>query len=331
MSKHNIESKEAFDLITMENWEAVSNIRNHWRDKSLDDVYGEMPVPHNVGISGDRRVQLLELMPESDDYDTTNTVVLGLPFLNGLSAHQYIRAKSMQLMNPDVPLVVMPNNSHKESAYSFNDEDRKKLATGDITPLGEIEMQALEQFDRKIRRLGVMSLTGYSQGALTVLAMGAVGSGQLNVNVINADEAPSKTGRSAKELQKDFLAGGMFDVPDEAKETEISALEQALSRPRFILDVARFGIQSLRSDSKLIHHAMSGSANNLVEAASNQDVPIKLGFIESSPMFDPASITTDAENVTIVGYGEGFSRGHATGDNVIKHALLAQDGLNLAR
>lgn len=307
----------------------VNRIYDYFANKSLDDVMQDMPEPTYVDIDDSRQVQLLELMPDGSDIDPTRTIALGLPFLNGLAPHQFMRAKAMQLLvGPEVPVVVMPNNSHKNEAYTFTDNQRLRLAEGNIKPLGEIQVAAFERLNATKRALGALQITGYSQGALTALAMGAVGSAELNVTTINADEAPSKLGRTAKQLKSDFLAGGMFDVPNEAKDTDIDALMTAISKPRFILDIVRFGIQSVRRDSKLIQQAMTGSADHLVTIAATSGADIKLGYVEGSPIFNTSSIMTEADNVRLVAYGKGFDRGHASGDNIIKHALMAADGLN---
>jgi hypothetical protein len=310
--------------------EGIQRVYEHWANKSLRDVMQEMPEPTYVPIDDNRSVQLLEVQP-NDEVDETNTIALGLPFLNGITPHHYIRAKSLQLMvNPDAPVVMMPNNSSKKIAYELTSNDREHLAKGDIRPIGAIEMLALEQLN-KIRSLGSVSLTGYSQGASTVLAMGAFGSAELNISVINADEAPSKTGRTTKKLKSDFMAGGMFDVPNEAQDADIDALTDAMSKPKFILDIARFGLQSVRQDSKLLQGAMAGSVDTLVSDVTVSGVPIKLGYVTTSPMFDPESIDKRHPNVRIVGYtGDRFALGHAVGDHVIKHALMAKHGLDLA-
>jgi hypothetical protein len=311
--------------------EGIERVYDYWANQSLSKVLSEMPAPDYVQIANDRKVQLLRVEP-TEEIDDTQTIALGLPFLNGITPHHYIRAKTLQLMvNPHVPVVIMPNNSHKNEAYQLTDQDRDLLAKGNISPIGAIEMLALEELN-KIRKLGNVSLTGYSQGASTVLAMGAFGSTELDVKVINADEAPSKSDRNKKQLKSDFMAGGIFDVPNEAHDADIDALNEAVTKPKFILDIIRFGIQSMRKDSQLLQGAMAGSVDTLVSDVTVSGVPVKLGYVTESPMFDPESIDKRHANVRLVGYtGDRFARGHAVGDHVIKHALMAKHGLDLAR
>jgi hypothetical protein len=329
-------SEMAFKETTFEHLESVNEDRilevyDYWANKTLEQVAREMPEPTYLTLDEERQVKLVELEPNSWQYDETKATVLGLPFLNGYTPQHYMRAKTLQiLMGSENPLWIMPNNSHKDNAYTLADSDRIRLATGNIKPLGELEMRAFEKL-RTMRGIGSLSISGYSQGGLTALAMGAAGSDILHIEAVNADEAPSKTYRSAKELQKDFLSGGMFDVPNAAKDADIDALTDAMSKPKFILDIMRFFVQSKRHDSKLIHHAMSGSVDGLVAETLGNNVPVKLGHVEGSPMFDPESIDETQDNLTIVSYTGASNRGHATGDNIIAHALMAKDGLDKAR
>lgn len=308
--------------------DGAERIRDYFGDKKLGDVMSTMPKPTYVDIDSSRQVQLLEIGAEGSELDFTRTIVLGLPFLNGLAPHQYMRAKALQLMvDPNVPVVVMPNNSYKNDAYTFTADQKRRLAYGSMLPVGEVEMAALERLQKLRGDLGAVQLTGYSQGGSTVLAMGAVGSSSVNVISINADEAPSKNYRNVKQLKTDFLAGGVFDVPAEAKDSGIRGLAKAQSKPRFIADVARFGVQSLKGESKLIQRAMADSVEAMVNEASFNGVNVKLGYIATSPMFDPESIQTSAYNLKTVKYTDGFERGHACGYNIIKHALMAADGI----
>lgn len=307
----------------------VEDIQAYFSGKSLRDVMSSMPEPSYVSIDSSRSVKVLELDALGKEVDHTRTLVLGLPFLNGLAPHQYMRARALQiLVDPNVPMVVLPNNTRKNDAYSFTTEQRQRLASGNILPVGEVQMAAIERLQKLRGDLGAVQLSGYSQGASTVLAMGALGSTSVNIISINADEAPSKNYRTVKQLKKDFLAGGAFDVPGEAKESGITALAKAQSKPRFVADVVRFGIQSMHKDSKLIQTAMTDSVEALVnEAAVGNGVNIKLGYIATSPMFDPDSISTESHHLKVVKYTNGFERGHACGDNIIKHALMAADGI----
>lgn len=315
-----------FDDVLPAYAENIDRAYAYWANKTVPEFMAEMPDPTDIAISDDRTVRLLDLTPA--DYDDSETVVLGLPFLNGFAPHQLVRAKTLQmLLGPEVPVVVMPNNDRKHSAYSFTKNQLERLRLGSAAPLGEVQLEALEGLHLR-RPLGAVSITGYSQGGTTALAMGAKGSTLLDIRHINGDEVTSKTGRDIKGLKKDFMSGGMFDVPNEAKEADIDVLNKVMNKPRFLLDIARFGIRMTDSESKLIQGVLAGSVDRMVGRAAQNGVGIHLGYIHNSPMFDPASISPDHDNVSISRYvSELLKHGHATGDHPMKHGLLALLGL----
>lgn len=331
MSESLVQDYKLENFIKNNSVEGFERVFDYFADhRTLRDVREQMPAAEYIPLDGqeDRAVQLVHLEPDVKDYDESRAIALGLPFLNGYTPHHFIRAKTLQLlMGPEIPVWIMPNNSSKDTAYALSDSDRIRLATGNFAPIGEMEMRAFNTL-HITRNLGTLSITGYSQGGLTALAMGAAGSDLLHVDRINADEAPSKETRSAKELQKDFMSGNMFDVPDAAKDSDIDALTEAMSRPRFIVDVLRFAIEAQRKNSKLIHHAMAGDISKLAVKAAGNVTSVKLGMVKDSPMFDPKSIKADAPNITLARYSDApFTRGHGTGDNPIAHALMAKHGL----
>jgi len=315
----------SIDKLNLQYASEVERALEYWEGKDLDDIRCEMDQVTVVEDTYRWQSRMYEVLPTGDDIDTTETIVLGLPFLNDMAPRQYIRARTLQqIVNPRASVIVLPNNDHKDSSYRLNPDDRLRLMRGDTKVLGEIWISALERMESS-RTLGEVSLTGFSQGGFTVLNMGAVGSDKLNVVSINADEVPSKSGRSARDLKKDFMAGGPLDVPKEARESGIEALAQAQSVPRFALDIMRFAVQAQRRDSKILQSAMSGSVNGILEEVLRQGVSVKVGGVEGSPIFDPESIEARDSGLRVVTYSGG--RGHATGDNAIKHGLMAAHGI----
>ena len=323
-----------FSALEHEHIEGFARAHEHWamRDmKSVDAelqelVHRQADTLHVPIDDGARHVQMLYLPPKGD-VDETRTIALGTPYLNGISVPQYIRAKTLQeLAAPNVGMYLMPNNTSRNSAYALNPEEQRRLHKGDISPLGEMKMAALEQLN-KARPMGSLALTGYSQDALTVLAMGAAGSNTLHVSMINADEADSKIGRSAKDLQKDFTKPGITPLRNAIKDADIDALTQAMNPLRLGRDFFSFSREKPRPDSKAIHYALTGDANYLLDALIYGGTPVKLGFAADTLIFDPESIRPDHDNLRVVRYNGRYDRGHATGDNVIAHALMAQDGL----
>lgn len=317
------------DIVDPQTAAMIDGAYSYWQGKSLSDVIQEMPEPVHVDIGDDRTVKLIEVAPSGFDHDLDRDIVLGLPFLNGYTPHHYIRAKTLQLLtNPNASVWILPNNGTADQAYDFNSNETKRLATGDIRPLGELYIRAFENLSTQV---GTLALSGYSQGGLTTLAMAAVGSDRLMIDRVNADEAPSVTDRSAKQLSRDFTrSGGWGDLKGAVKDANIQALSEAMSTPRLVKDIAKFGAASLTKQARLLKQAMSGSAHELVEAAVNNGVHVKLGSVAASKLFEIESIDVNSTMLTTVQYvGAPFEHRHATGDNVIAHGVMANHGLQL--
>jgi hypothetical protein len=241
-----------------------------------------------------------------------------------------VRARAFQqLAAPNHTVWVMPNIVDNKPAYEFTAEQKARMSKGDMRPLGEVQAQAFEKLnEEKMYGLGAISVSGYSQGGLTALALGATNS-NLRIERINADEAPSVDDRTAEQLSKDFMkSGGPLELRRAIKAAGINALSQSMNMRRLGIDLARFVKNSKTPYGQLLNEAMTGSADYLVSRAVDKGVAVKLGYVAGSRLFDPKSIITVSGGLEIVRYeGKEFANRHATGDNVKLHALMADQGL----
>jgi hypothetical protein len=331
MSEHVI-SRTYEDLLENVVEGVLQSVDEYWSERTYDDVLKEMPKATHVPIDENRTVRMIEIAPPDDTHDFEQDIVLCLPYLNGYNPRHYIRARTLQLTNPNYSLWLIPNNTLGEKSYVFNDEEKARLAGGDMRPLGEIQMRAFEKISHGISKLAV---TGYSQGGLTALAMASIDSGVL-VNRVNADEVPSKTNRTVAELTKDFRnSRDTKSLKAAVKDADIPVLSEAMAARHVNWDIAQFAIKSLTTDGNIMRKAMAGSAEYLVDAILSRetDTTIKLGSVAGSHLFDVESISTELLNsplLEIVQYvGGHFRHKHVTGDNVKAHALMANDGLRL--
>lgn len=310
----------------------IERVEQHWAGKSLKDVAAEMPQTEYIPVDDERAVELLELRPPDALHDTSREIILGLPYLNSVTPHHYIRAKTLQLLaGPSHSVWVLPNNSRGHTAYTFTGKEKIRLARGDMSPLGEMHTRAFEKLHHDLSGgLGAISLTGYSQGGLTALAMAAVNGSSLNIVNVNADEVPSVGDRKAPELASDFKSSSPAkDFFGAIRDAEIPALSQAMNKFRATRDVLRFLLESKTLEGKLMNEAMTGTVNELVQRSINNGVAVKLGRMAGSTLFDPESITVNSDGLRIVTYeGAPFDRLHGTGDNPYAHAFAADHGIN---
>lgn len=311
----------------------VELVREPWSLLSLQDVRAEMSDPEIVDSGvlhvGERAVRYAAVLPEAGVRDETSSIVLSLPYLNTWDDHHYIRAKVLQqIVAPTSTVIVLPNNSFGLDAYQLTESDRQRLSQGDIAPISELHMRFLE---KSPQTLGDLILTGYSFGGRNVLGIAGVGSDTIGITHVNADETPSKQGRTTKELRKDFMrSGGMGDLRRAVQESEIPALSKAMSLGRMSLGLTLFGLKDMSRDSRITRAAMTGSAEGLVTQAIQQlgSKKIKIGSVEGSRLFDHDSLSEHTLSaVDNVQYRGDLFHGHPSGDNVILHALMARDGL----
>lgn len=303
-----------------------------WRSVSLNDAKAQMPALNTVKAYGDTPVNFATLKPDHDDIDDTKTIVRFSEYLNGYNPVQWIGAEvTRQLVAPNSRMIMMPNNSFRQANHVIPaDKDAKELFANDpLITLARGKMTVLDYIDQNKFPLGKLGLTGWSFGANLALAIASLDHRQLEVESVNADETVSKTARTTKELDKDFLkSGNPLEQIRAGKESGIPATNQAFNFFRLPIDYAKFIKESLfSSEAKQIKEGMTGDVKELVRGAlkTNPDIRIKLGHIAGSLIFDPASIAKGG--IRVVKYDGDTNRRHASVNNPLVQAWMAHDGL----
>jgi hypothetical protein len=301
----------------------IEKIIDKWQKNSLETVEKHMPETTVVDL-GERAVRAAILAPEGADHETT--LVMPLPFQQAWKPSMFIRAElTRRIVAPHSQMIIFP---HAKEDYFLTKEERKSMRAGNVTPLVELEIRALEALE-----VGKIALTGYSLGAFLSINIAAHGSKDIDVASVNADESPSQLGRSAKQLQKAFLkSGGWGDQRAAMSDSAIPSINEALSVPRLAVDYAKFGLESVtRAESKAISGSMAGHVTKEIEniLAHNDVGHIKLGHVEGSQLFDGNGYLPEDPRLTVKMYTGKAARMHSTGDNVVAHALMALDGLGV--
>lgn len=308
--------------------ENVQEALEPWQTRSADEVFESMVTPEVIDL-GNRRVRAAVIRPEGEADDTA--LVLSLPFQQGWKPSMDIRARVLRdVVAPNSTMIVFPQNSRESQAryYELNKDELEKVAGGVLRPVAELQLRTLEKLG-----IGKAALTGYSLGALLSLNMAATGSDKIEITRVNADEAPSKIGRSAKELNQDFRkSGGPFAQRKSMKDSGLPSIMDVLSVPRMVEDYANFGLSLGIAENKALSQGMAGGIESLVVGArqQNPDTRIKLGYVAGSKLFDVDSISKamlfdrspEAKLHAYKYSGEGTHM-HTTGDNPVAHALMA--------
>jgi hypothetical protein len=290
-----------------------------------------MPEPEIVKIDDDRSVRLVEIAPSKEtEHDTSHDIALVLPYLNDYNPIQYMRARTLQLANPNYSVWLTPDNRFGSKNSIFNDEEKARIAQGDLRPLGEIQMRTFENGKHRINNLAT---TGFAQGGMTALAMAAVSS-EIRIDRVNADEVPSKKGRSAAQFLKDFdLSRSKEGLEATVKETAIPALTKFMRLRQPATNKAEYLLRSKTPEGIMLSKAMAGSAEQLVKTTIEKEIMVKLGSVANSQLFDVGSLDPEllkSHLLTVVRYaGDQFEHMNVSGDNLKLHALMANDGLHL--
>lgn len=230
--------------------------------------------------------------------------------------------------NPNGVTIVLPNNSFGEASYRMSDSDRQKIESGDMQPFYEAQTKTIESVLSRYGRIGSVSLDGYSLGGLTALGIASVGSDHLAVQSVHSVESPNKE-TTPKKLQKDFMkSGGFGDQREAVADAAVPALTELHRVLPLGIDYARFGIASVtEADNKALAKGMATPKYaELVEKtlAHYNGVRIAAGHIAGSRLFDPEIVEyIDDPRFEVQFYNEGpGSHKHATGDNIMAHALM---------
>jgi hypothetical protein len=96
--------------------------------------------------------------------------------------------------------------------------------------------------------------------------------------------------------------------------------------------IAQFGLAARSKEAQAMLAGMAGDVRRYVEAIDNT-VPVKLGGVDGSKLFDPNSVAdlANAENRqrrVVMYHGEG-THAHATSNNLRSHALMAMHGFGV--
>lgn len=305
-----------------------TSVHTRWQGVDFTSV-----VPHNISVEsvdiGDEYVRVGHLRPfgEVDD----RKVALAFPYQQGLNKTMLMRAAFMQqavFPNSEVLLLPQVYRGNKRS-FTVSSEDAQRMEAGSMRPIAEKYVRAFERLN-----IGAAALTGYSLGGRLAADIASVG-GNFDVTGLNIDEAPYKPGRSAKQLQKDFMkSGGFFKQRKSMADAGFGPLMREYAGSRLVIDYGMFGVKSLGKAAKSVHKGMAGS--DLVESvfaarANYPGLEVKVGNVEHSKLTDTsdleAKLPYTLPGIRLVTYTGKGAHAHTTGDNYAAHALMVKDGL----
>lgn len=332
-----VEKRTLEEVTSPEILTRVEEVREYWAEKTREDVaraavQDVVDIPATADTS-----RAIIIKPDSSDIDETETIVLDAPGMNGYYDHIFLRAKVMQqIIAPEKRVVLLPNNGNGQANYDMvnvlTPAQRDAFKKGNMTPLAENRVRTLEGLDQKFS-LGRLGLTGYSQGGkMAIQTALAANSSNLDIFGVNSDEAPSKKDRTAFGMSRDFMKSS-GNWGEAVNASGVAALDSVLSPTKRLIGMTRFTlVDNMTADAKLMRGGMSGDINfDVYRLAVMNDIALKLGYASDSGVFSPRGIAknpafADTDLRIREYYGDGIHQ-HASGDNIVSHALMVNDGL----
>jgi hypothetical protein len=301
----------------------LNAVQEHWQTVTLDQVKSEMVEPETFRVPGGYvRAHILEPTGELNE---DLTIVRFSEHQQPYNVTQHVGAAvTRDIVAPNSRVIMFTNNSFRKTANSLSKDQIKHAKEGSLHPVAEDKMRVIE-------RLAVKNalLTGFSLGGVLAAETTAVGSDKVNITHLNIDEAPSKTARTAKQLQKDFMkSGGWGDQQKAMEESRIPAFQDIRKAFRLGPDYAKFGIATLLPMNKAIQEGMRGTIDPVVYEALHKypGIAIKIGSIAGSRLFDPASIAPKLQReVDMVQYEGDLFHAHASVNNPFIQAAMVKD------
>lgn len=307
--------------------------------RSLEKLLQDMPEVKSAPV--DDHTELLYVdMPAIEDGDSSEAVVLSLPHANGWKPHMYLRARYLQeAAAPEKRLIVLPNNTLGDRAYTLDDEELERVESGDLRPIAEQQARLILQLG-----IGRVSLMGYSLGAMDAAVLAKVLKDDAELVTIGVFEAPNVMERSDKELRKGFTAPGLGGLARAVKESQIPALSEAMKKRKVAWDILKFGLATEKWSpfadpaNKALLGAMQKDRlfRDLRPALNAQpEVGLVLAAAEHSLITPPEQLYfhyeqtkndhNNGDMLAVSGYG------HEMGDNIVVHALLGKASLSRAK
>lgn len=279
------------------------------------------------------------------DLDAPNVILHSTPYLTRLDPHFSLRLQAQQAALGDEYCVVGVE-AYNPSETAFHKDERRRLSSGDFSPLSERMLRVGEHIGQlTLRDMDNISFYGYSMGADVAVqtaydALTNENRGVIGVGAIGAVEpARSVHGRGLK-VMLDMQQSGkrMFrnilesDVPalNEAWNIDNDAValgkikaQEIKNMGKVVFGAGAYLLRSPRSNYALIKgFGTSKSVDQLWEIGTKTDTPIFLGRARDSKVFPEHAMEPFVEplNNSEHGLTHIIEDDHSADDNIRKSA-----------
>jgi len=220
---------------------------------SLADCMEENIERSVTDLANGKQMGMVDLRHD-EEADTSEALVMPLPYANGFGPAMRIRARYIQAAM-DIPrrMLVFPNNTLTETWY-------------DLDPAQEASIDLADGILETLAKNGIKKahIIGFSQAAMVGAKMLYRSSGDIDFTGSILGDAPNVDWRTEKELQKDFTRGGIAPLNKAINDSGLPALSEAQhSRGGFdgvrqLLGFAKFVAGGkLRQANRALHSSMA--------------------------------------------------------------------------
>jgi hypothetical protein len=271
----------------------------------------------------------IELKPSGHDYDDTRAVVVPYPLGVGDEPRMYMALEMVQRsLKEDVRIIGIPNNTYKESNYSFETPELRRINDGSFDPLAE-------KIGKFICRRGVINvdILGYGQGACVAgyLIEDAKRNGYFDVRSALLAESPNITTRPKQSFEDYAVSRSSNQFFNAVTDAQIPALNDIVGfakgrqMPGFVARSVKY-IAGLRGEeNKALRKAMAeprmlrsiksaDKCESLLLARAVDSLVCPSQSFEYLRDIAPPNVSS----VELSGYG------HEAADNIALFALLAK-------
>lgn len=188
--------------------------------------------------------------------DSSEALVMPLPYANGFSPAMRIRAKYIQAaMDTPRRMLVFPNNTLTENWYKLDPEQEASIDLAD---------SIIETLVKNgIKKAHII---GFSEAAMIGGKMLYRSRGDVDFTDSIFGDPPNADWRTPKELQKDFTGGGIAPLNKAVNDSGLPALSEAqrsrggFDTPRQLVGFVKFGAGGkLRKANRELHSDMAGN------------------------------------------------------------------------
>jgi hypothetical protein len=310
----------------------VREVHDRWQHVTVNDVREAQETARtNIAIRDGRVVQVGYF--KNPDRNTDIIASIALPHQQELKPAMTARALMAQdmaaaVLGLNMDVVVFPNNGSRNIAYTHTLEELVRLTGGNRAEHAQMRARTLEALRRR-HSFGAVFMSSYSAEGRDGLEIAAGTAPNFELVGLNIDEMPSKPGRDADGVQRDFLrSGGYFAQLGAIRDSGVPVMSRIYNPASLAADYVRFGLAAQNDQNKALRASMAGDAGDTLRAARRQypDLAIKFGQVVGSNLFVP-----EGDYPGLARVQEYHSpRLHTTGDNIVAHALMVVDGLQHA-